>query len=100
MKLGHVHTLQIADETFVAADPAAVGRAVADRAAWRRWFPDLLLEVEPQTFHFTAHYKDYPCVLARMETLHPGSFRNFLERRFRKVAKKTAVKAWEAAKAS
>ena len=30
--------------------------------------------------------------------LHPGSFRNFLERRFRKVAKKTAVKAWEAAK--
>ena len=34
MKLGPVHTLQIADETFVAADPAAVGRAVADRAAW------------------------------------------------------------------
>ena len=45
MKLERVHTLQIADETFVAADPAAVGRAVADRAAWRRWFPDLLLEV-------------------------------------------------------
>jgi hypothetical protein len=59
---------------------------------------ELLLEVEPETFHFTAHYKDYPCVLARMESLHPGSFRNFLERRFRKVAKKTAVKAWEAAK--
>ena len=59
---------------------------------------EMLMEAEPGTFHFTAHYKDYPCVLARMESLHPGSFRNFLERRFRKVAKKTAVKAWEAAK--
>jgi len=56
---------------------------------------EMLMEAEPQTFHFTAHYKDYPCVLARIETLHPGSFRNFLERRFRKVAKKAAVKAWE-----
>ena len=45
MKLSGVHTIQIADETFVAADPATVGRAVGDRASWRRWFPDLLLEV-------------------------------------------------------
>lgn len=57
---------------------------------------EMLMEAEPGTFHLTPHYKDYPCVLARIETLHPGSFRNFLERRFRKVAKKTAVKAWEA----
>lgn len=40
-----VHSVQVADETFVAASPAAVGRAVADRAGWRRWFPDLELEV-------------------------------------------------------
>lgn len=45
MKLPVVHSIQIADETFVAADPAAVGRAVADRARWRRWFPDLTLDV-------------------------------------------------------
>jgi hypothetical protein len=57
---------------------------------------EMLMEAEPATFHLTAHYKDYPCVLARISTLHPGSFRNFLERRFRKVAKKSAVKAWEA----
>ena len=38
-------SIQIADETFVAADPAAVGRAVADPASWRRWWPDLRLEV-------------------------------------------------------
>lgn len=45
MKLIVVHSIQIADETFVAADPAAVGSAVADRSAWRRWFPDLVLTV-------------------------------------------------------
>lgn len=56
---------------------------------------EMLMEAEPATFHFTAHYKDFPCVLAKIADLHPGSFRNFLERRFRKIAKKTAVKAWE-----
>jgi len=35
---------------------------------------EMLMEAEPETFHFTAHYKDYPCVLARIATLHPGSF--------------------------
>lgn len=56
---------------------------------------EMLMEAEPATFHITPHYRDYPTVLARLETLHPGSFRAFLERRFRKVAKKSVVKAWE-----
>lgn len=60
---------------------------------------EMLMEAEPQTFHFTPHYKDYPSVLARLETLDPGSFRAFLERRFRKIAKKSVVKAWEAGRA-
>ena len=60
---------------------------------------EMLMEAESATFHITAHYKDYPSVLARLETLHPGSFRNFLERRWRKVAPKRDVKAWDAAKA-
>jgi hypothetical protein len=38
-------SIQIADETFVAADPVEVGRAVGDPASWRRWWPDLLLTV-------------------------------------------------------
>jgi hypothetical protein len=57
---------------------------------------EMLIEADPTTFHFTAHYKDYPSVLARLEHIHPGSLRAFLERRFRKVAKKAVVKAWEA----
>ena len=58
---------------------------------------EMLIEAEPQTFHFTAHYKDYPSVLARISTLHPGSFRNFLERRWRKIAPKKLVKERDAA---
>ncbi len=57
---------------------------------------EMLMEAEPETFHFTAHYKDYPCVLARIATLHPGSLKAFLERRWRKVAPKKLVKAADA----
>jgi hypothetical protein len=40
-----MHSIQVADQTFVAAAPAAVGRAVANAASWPRWWPDLLLQV-------------------------------------------------------
>ncbi len=40
-----MHSIQVADETFVAGDPVAVGKAVADRASWLRWWPDLRLHV-------------------------------------------------------
>src|SRR5580658_877004 len=59
---------------------------------------EMLMEAEPETFHFTAHYKDYPSVLARLATLHPGSFRGFLERRWRKIAPKKLVRERDAAK--
>lgn len=40
-----MNSIQVADETFVAADGARVGAAVADPARWRRWWPDLQLQV-------------------------------------------------------
>ena len=40
-----MNSVQIADETFVAADPVEVGRAIADPVSWRRWWPDLRLTV-------------------------------------------------------
>ncbi|CAA0131347.1 Uncharacterised protein [Mycolicibacterium vanbaalenii] len=40
-----MNSIQIADETFIAADPAEVGEAVADPASWSRWWPDLRLTV-------------------------------------------------------
>lgn len=45
MKLVGMNSIQIADETFVCADPAAVGAAVANQTSWRRWWPDLKLTV-------------------------------------------------------
>ena len=60
---------------------------------------DMLMEAEPKTFHITPHYKDYPSVLARIETLHPGSFRSFLERKWRQIAPKKLIKEFDAAKA-
>ena len=56
---------------------------------------EMLMEADPATFHFTAHYKDYPSVLARLETVDPGSLRNLLERRWRNVAPKRVVKAYD-----
>ena len=60
---------------------------------------EMLIEAEPQTFHYTAHYKDSHAVLARRTSLHAGSFRNFLDRRWRKIAPKKLVKERDAAMA-
>ncbi|MBP7649874.1 MAG: MmcQ/YjbR family DNA-binding protein [Phenylobacterium sp.] len=59
---------------------------------------EMLMEAEPATFHITPHYKDYPSVLARIESLHPGSFRSFLERKWRQIAPKKWVKEFDAAR--
>jgi hypothetical protein len=40
-----MNSIQVADETFVAADGSAVGAVVADPARWQRWWPDLRLQV-------------------------------------------------------
>lgn len=42
---GAVNSIQVADETYIAADGARVGAAVSDPAGWRRWWPDLRLQV-------------------------------------------------------
>lgn len=43
--LRSVTSIQVADETFVAASPRLAGTVVADRARWRQWWPDLRLTV-------------------------------------------------------
>jgi hypothetical protein len=49
---------------------------------------DLMLELDPQTYHITDHYKDYPAVLVRMERITPDELQIMLERRWRKIAPK------------
>lgn len=58
---------------------------------------EMLIEAEPATFHLTEHYRNYPIVLARIDRLDSGSFRGFLERRWRKIAPKKLVTEWDAA---
>ncbi|SIS20764.1 hypothetical protein [Williamsia sterculiae] len=51
-------SIQVADETFVAADPVLAPSVVADPARWRRWWPDLRLQVTedrgPQGIRWTV----------------------------------------------
>ena len=58
---------------------------------------EMLMEADPETFHITPHYKDYPSVLARIETVDPGSLKTFLERRWRKVMPKKLAKQYDEA---
>lgn len=57
---------------------------------------EMLMEAEPEIFHLTPHYAGYPNVLARLDRLDAATLLPFLERRFRKVAKKATLKAYEA----
>ncbi len=54
---------------------------------------EVLMEAEPQTFHTTPHYRDYPSVLARLESVDPATVAQMLERRWRAAAPKRLVKA-------
>ena len=54
---------------------------------------ELLIEMDPTTFHFTDHYKDHPLVLARIASVDPDWLRVMLARRWRKQAPRSLSKA-------
>lgn len=56
---------------------------------------EMLVEAEPDTWWADAHYKNARCIVAHLAPLTPGVARSLLERRFRQVAKKAVLKAWE-----
>ena len=53
---------------------------------------EMLMEAEPDTFHLTPHYQNYPSVLARLSSVDPGTVKSFLERRWRQCAPKKLLK--------
>lgn len=57
---------------------------------------DMLVEAEPQTFHFLEGYRSVEYVLARLARLDPDQLRGFLLRRWRKIAPRKLVKAYDA----
>jgi hypothetical protein len=60
---------------------------------------DFLIEADPETFFTTDHHRPWPLVLARPARLDPGWARANIERVWRALAKKRAVKAHDAARA-
>lgn len=54
---------------------------------------ELLIEMDPETFHFTNHYRDYPIVLARLASVDPDWLRSTLGRRWRHAAPKRLSEA-------
>ncbi len=57
---------------------------------------DMLLEVDPEVFHITDHYRSYPIVLARLAKVDKAWLEAALRDRWRKLASKAAVKAFDA----
>jgi len=53
---------------------------------------EMLMEVEPDIFHVTSHYKDYPIVLARLSKIDANTLRGMLHRHWLHIAPKKAVK--------
>jgi hypothetical protein len=53
---------------------------------------DMMLELDPKTYHITDHYKDYPAVLVRMERITPDELKLMLERRWRRIAPKKLIR--------
>lgn len=58
---------------------------------------DMLVEAEPETFHFTDHFRNYPYVLVRLAKAHAGAVEGLILRQWRATAPKKALKAWDAA---
>jgi hypothetical protein len=86
--------------TFFKVNGKDLARILRDDRAMLTGVPieeiEMLIEAEPGTFWADAHYKGAKCIVAYFAPFGTDQARPFLERRFRQIAKKAAVKAWEA----
>ena len=57
---------------------------------------DMLIEMRPDVFFVEPHYQNYPIVLARLDALSLDHVAGLLERRWRNIAPKKVLKAWDA----
>jgi hypothetical protein len=60
---------------------------------------EMLCAADPETFHFTDHYRNYPMVLARLKRLDAKTLRGYLDRQWRHNAPKKWLRAWDEGKA-
>lgn len=57
---------------------------------------DLLMEMAPKAFYVTDHYRSYPAVLVRIAEVDPHMLRQLIVQRWREIAPKALVKAFDA----
>ncbi len=53
---------------------------------------DNLIEMDPETYFITDHYRNYPSVLVRIARIDKAMLKKMLERRWRAVAPKKMLK--------
>jgi hypothetical protein len=58
---------------------------------------DMMLELDPETYFITDHYKDYPSVLVRLSKINASELKTMLQRRWQQIAPKKLVKEAEGA---
>ncbi|MDE3116690.1 MAG: MmcQ/YjbR family DNA-binding protein [Pseudomonadota bacterium] len=53
---------------------------------------DMMLELDPQTYFITDHYRDWPVILVRIAQITPTELKTMLERRWRQIAPKKLLR--------
>lgn len=85
------------------ANGKVIARILEDRDLMLTGFTpdevDMMLEGDSRLFHATPHFRDDGSLLARLGALTPAVAQGYLEKRWRAVAKKADVAAWDARKA-
>jgi hypothetical protein len=85
---------------FFKVNGKVLARLVAGERAMLTGVPieeiEMLTEADPELYWADAHHKNARCLVARLARFEPSAARAFLERRFREVARKSVLKAWEA----
>ena len=61
---------------------------------------EMLCEAEPETFHFSEHYRSSRLVLARLDRVHSATVARLLEQGWRRKALRKDVAAYDAARSA
>jgi hypothetical protein len=90
-------SIQVADQTYVAAPGAQVGAAVANPSSWRRWWPDLRLQVVEDRAEKGMRWKVTGALTGTMEIWLEPSLDGVILHYF-VHAEPTGLAAWQLAK--
>lgn len=92
-----MNSIQIADQTYVAASGALVGAALANQTSWRRWWPDLRLQVVEERGDKGIRWAVTGALTGTMEVWLEPSLNGVVLHYFLH-AEPTGVAAWQLAK--